>query len=128
LVPEDRARIASALAAAVATNTPFHEEFRLVLPEGTERYLEARGRTFADREGAVGYVTGACIDTTQRRLASDALRESEERYRRALEIETVGVIYFTTEGGITGANDAFLRMSGYTREDLAAQRIRWDAL
>ena len=41
-----------------------------------------------------------------------------EKLRRAIEIETVGIIFFSTSGAITDANDAFLRMSGYTREDL----------
>ena len=48
----------------------------------------------------------------ERRVAerTAGLRESEERFRRALEIETVGVIFFNTEGTITDANDAFLGM------------------
>jgi PAS domain S-box-containing protein len=56
------------------------------------------------------------------------LRESEERLRRAIEIETVGVIFFKTDGSITNANDAFLRMSGYSREDLAEGLVRWDEM
>ncbi|HEX6507982.1 MAG TPA: ATP-binding protein, partial [Chloroflexota bacterium] len=46
----------------------------------------------------------------------------------AMEIETVGVIFFRTTGEITYANDAFLRMSGYSREDSAAGLVRWDAM
>ena len=38
------------------------------------------------------------------------------------------MIFFTVHGEITGANDAFLRMSGYTRNDLEAGRVRWDEL
>ena len=38
------------------------------------------------------------------------LRNSEERFRRLAEIETVGVIFFNTAGSITDANEAFLRM------------------
>ena len=38
------------------------------------------------------------------------------------------MIFFTVHGEITGANDAFLRMSGYTRHDLEAGRVRWDEL
>ncbi|HYI84718.1 MAG TPA: PAS domain S-box protein [Acetobacteraceae bacterium] len=56
------------------------------------------------------------------------LRRSEERFRRVSEIETVGVIFFDTEGRITDANAAFLRMSGFAREDLEAGRLRWDEL
>ena len=56
------------------------------------------------------------------------LRNSEERFRRLAEIETVGVIFFDTAGSITDANEAFLRMAGFTREDLEAGLLRWDEL
>ncbi|HEV7265292.1 MAG TPA: PAS domain S-box protein [Falsiroseomonas sp.] len=56
------------------------------------------------------------------------LRRSEERFRRVAEIGTVGVIFFDTEGRITDGNAAFLRMSGFTREDLDAGLLRWDQL
>jgi PAS domain S-box-containing protein len=66
----------------------------------------------------------------ERRVAerTAGLRESEERFRRALEIETVGIIFFNTEGTITDANDAFLGMCGFSREDVAANLVRWDTL
>jgi PAS domain S-box-containing protein len=63
-----------------------------------------------------------------RERAEQELRESEERLRRAFAIETVGIIFFTTDGEITYADDAFLRMSGYSREDVTAGRVRWDQL
>jgi PAS domain S-box-containing protein len=56
------------------------------------------------------------------------LRRSEERFRRITDIETVGFIFFDTEGRITDGNAAFLRMSGFTREDLDAGLMRWDEL
>lgn len=71
-----------------------------------------------------------CIsrDITARRQAEAALRESEERLRRAIAIETVGVIFFKTNGSITETNDAFLKMSGYSREDLEQGLVRWDKM
>ena len=54
--------------------------------------------------------------------------ESKEHFRRAFEIETVGVVFFNAEGTITEANDAFLGMCGFSREDIAANRVRWSAL
>ena len=56
------------------------------------------------------------------------LRNSEERFRRIAEIETVGVIFFDTRGSISDANESFLRMSGFAREDLEAGLLRWDEL
>src|SRR5581483_6118731 len=45
-------------------------------------------------------------------------RSREERFRRALSIETVGVLFFTLEGRTTDANASFERMSGYTVDEL----------
>ena len=67
------------------------------------------------------------VDITLRRLAEQKLLEAE-RFRRAAEIETVGIVFFRIAGAITSANDAFLRMLGYSREDLAAGKIYWDLI
>jgi PAS domain S-box-containing protein len=67
-------------------------------------------------------------NVNERKWTEAAVRESEKRFRGALEIDTVGIIFFDLEGNITDANDAFLCMSGYTREDLAGGPLRWDKL
>ncbi|MEX0805485.1 MAG: response regulator [Candidatus Binatia bacterium] len=67
-------------------------------------------------------------DITVRKQAEEKLRESEERLRRAMQIETVGVIFFKTDGRITDTNDAFLRMSGYSRDDFEQGLVRWDEM
>ncbi len=56
-------------------------------------------------------------------IGPGALRESEERFRKILEIETVGVIFWNIEGRIADANGAFLRMIDH---DLAeAMGLSW---
>ena len=40
----------------------------------------------------------------------------------------IGVLYYKMDGSITEANDKFLEMVGYTREDLQAGRIKWDKM
>ena len=64
----------------------------------------------------------------ERARAEAELRESEARFRESVEIATVGVLFFDLEGRITDANDAFLQMSGYTKEDLEAGLLRWDEM
>src|SRR6185436_5674193 len=48
--------------------------------------------------------------------------------RRLVEANVVGIVMWNLEGAITGANDAFLRMVQYDREDLASGRVRWTDL
>ena len=68
------------------------------------------------------------VDITDRRLSAERLARSEERLRRALEVETVGVLFFSMEGIVSDANQAFLHLSGYAREDIEAGRVRWSQI
>src|SRR3712207_4579903 len=70
----------------------------------------------------------ASRDVTERRLAEEALRESEERLQKALSIETVGVLFFNEEGRFTDCNEAFTRMSGHTREEMSSGALGWEDL
>ncbi len=54
-----------------------------------------------------------------------SLRESEARFGRLTESNIIGVIVADLNGLIIEANDAFLQMLNYTREDLRSGRIRW---
>jgi PAS domain S-box-containing protein len=54
-----------------------------------------------------------------------SLRESEARFGRLTESNIIGVIVANLNGLIIEANDAFLQMLNYTREDLRSNRIRW---
>ena len=67
-------------------------------------------------------------DCIERFQAEQALRRGEEKLRRAMDIETVGIIFFNTSGSIAEANDAFLRMSGHSREELERGQLRWDTM
>ncbi len=82
-------------------------------------------RTGEDR---IAGVVATFIDITRRKNAEDELRQSEARIRRALEIDTVGVIFLNSEGQITDTNDAFLRMSGYSRSEVAKGLVHWKEL
>ncbi len=61
-------------------------------------------------------------------LAEQALRESQNRFRHALEIDTVGVVFFNNQGLVTEANNAFLKLSGFSREDQKTGKLRSDDL
>ncbi|ESR26749.1 sensor histidine kinase [Lutibaculum baratangense] len=59
----------------------FDMEFRIVSADGSERWLLGQGRTQADARGAASYMTGACVDITDRKEAEAALRMNEARFR-----------------------------------------------
>ena len=68
-------------------------------------------------------------DFVDRHLTEAALkRATQTRFRKTLEIDTVPVVFFDLAGGITDANDAFLDLIGYTRAELEAGEVRYEAL
>jgi len=61
----------------------------------------------------------------ERQQAEAALRRSEAKFRRLVESNLIGVIVADLNGAIFEANDAFLEMVGYTRDDLHAGQMNW---
>jgi PAS domain S-box-containing protein len=56
------------------------------------------------------------------------LQEREAQIRRLVDANIVGVLISELDGRVFEANEAFLRIVGYTRDDLASGRIRWTEL
>jgi PAS domain S-box-containing protein len=63
-------------------------------------------------------------DITSRHRVEEALRASEERFRRLIDSNIIGVIVVEA-GLITEANDVFLKMVGHDREELATRQLHW---
>jgi PAS domain S-box-containing protein len=69
----------------------------------------------------------AAISLENSRLYRD-LAEREAKIRRLVDANIVGIFLWDFDGRILEANDAFLHMLGYDREDLIAGRLRWTDL
>jgi PAS domain S-box-containing protein len=67
------------------------------------------------------------LTTRKRQLESalNALQASESRFKRLARSNVIGVIVANHDGSITEANDAFLEMLGYSREELSAGKMNW---
>ena len=81
LHPNDRLIIEKRIVAAINNHIPLASEYRIVLPSGEVRWINALGNTTYDRNGKPQRVSGICIDITDRKRTEEALKESEERLR-----------------------------------------------
>jgi PAS domain S-box-containing protein len=71
--------------------------------------------------------SGAAVSMENTRLYGD-LQEREARVRRLVDSNIVGVLIWNLDGRILEANDAFLSMLQYGREDLVSGRVSWTGL
>ncbi len=67
-------------------------------------------------------------EITERKRIADALRETETRFRHFVDSDIIGIIVAGMDGTIYEANDVFLNLVGYTREDLEAKRLNWESM
>ncbi|VXD15137.1 putative Histidine kinase [Planktothrix serta PCC 8927] len=81
-----------------------------------------------DQQGNLTSALSFVQDITDRQQSEQALRQSEARWRHLIEANIVGIIFADFEGKILAANDAFLRMIGYSREELENGVLRWDTI
>lgn len=75
-------------------------------------------------EGTVCYV----LDLSDRKRLENELSRREAKIKRLVDSNIIGVITANLNGSILEANDAFLQMLGYTREDLNRGTIRWSEM
>jgi PAS domain S-box-containing protein len=69
----------------------------------------------------------AAISLENRRLYLD-LGDREAKIRRLVDANVLGIFFWNLEGAIVGANEAFLRLVQYSREDLVSGLVRWTEL
>ncbi len=68
-------------------------------------------------------------DITERKRMEETLRQSLERLEKVLEVETVGVMFWDLNTGcMTGANETFLKLMGYSRSEVEAGELFWQKL
>jgi PAS domain S-box-containing protein len=123
--PEDRNRVDERFARAVNEKVDSFDEYRILLPDGTIKYVNSSGHPVLDGNGEFIEFIGTATDVTERKRAEEALRKSEAKSLCLVDSNIIGIFVWDFEGRILEANDEFIRMVSYDREDLASGRIRW---
>ncbi|MEH1799290.1 MAG: PAS domain S-box protein [Nostoc sp.] len=114
--------------AVMKTGQPLKDECKYVTADGVH-YYEYILTPLRNVEQTIEGVITVCRDITEHKRAEKSLRESEARFRRLFESNLIGVAFWNVDGLIIDANDAFLQLAGYTRDEFATLgRINWKEL
>ena len=82
---EDRDRVFAALRNHLERRIPYEIEYRMVTKQGEWRWFAARGQAIWDEAGRPVRMSGSFRDITRRKMAEEALRDSQERFRQLAE-------------------------------------------
>jgi sigma-B regulation protein RsbU (phosphoserine phosphatase) len=100
----------------------YTQVYRCVTRSGDIRWVEDQTSVVRDAAGVKTHNQGILVDITERKLAEDALRKSEEKFRRIVETAAEGFILMDEDLVIFEVNDAYCRMLGYSREEIIGKR------
>jgi two-component system cell cycle sensor histidine kinase/response regulator CckA len=121
LQPEYEKKLTNHLNKTLRTRVFEDLEYRIVRPDGTLRWIYARGKLFTDRNGKPQRIVGTLQDTTERRQEEEELRKLQFSVAQAPE----EVSWMNQDGGFSYANEQACMSLGYTCEELLGLHV-WD--
>ncbi|MBN2062327.1 MAG: PAS domain S-box protein [Deltaproteobacteria bacterium] len=102
--------------------TPY-AEYKVVCLSGTEKIIAWHNTMLKNKNGKIigSFCTGT--DITEKKKVEDSLRESEKRYRSIIETAMDGFQLIDMQDHILEVNNAYCKMSGYSRQELLNMKI-----
>jgi two-component system, cell cycle sensor histidine kinase and response regulator CckA len=125
--PDDRERVKEAAGEARRTGIGKNLEYRIRHKNGTWRVLESTSSVIGDVNGIPEKLVIVNRDITERKLASEALRLSEIKFRSVIENAPYGIYRAEASGKLLLVNPALQKMLGYaSREELLGVNLATD--
>ncbi len=121
--PEDRERLVAAVADLSPEKSTLAITYRMVRPDGTMIWVERNSRAQFDEQGKIQRIRGILADVTERRRARDAVRQSEEKYRRIVETTNEGIWLLDSKFHTSFVNRQMAEMLGYQPGEMLGRSV-----
>lgn len=129
VVCEDWPRVTQMLDQAIAERKPLSIEYRIIRPDNGElRWILSSATMLLDSKGLPWRYIGGAVDITERTLAAETIRDSEERLRLVLDAAPGGFYAVDREGNTTLVSRGFLDMLGFEHEQDALGKKLHDVI
>ena len=124
MVPaEDQDIIRAQASEALSGHDPEPIEHRIIRKDGQIRWVSNSLVSTSDGQGNLVSYDGLLRDITNRKIAEETLRESEERYRHLVETMNEGLAMADQDYVFTFVNERLCEMLGYSREEMLGRHI-----
>ena len=120
---DDYRRICEAMEKSLREKSMYQAEYRIVWPDETVRWVEARSMPVCDQNGECVRVRGIVVDITERKEAENAVRESREQYRSVVESQTDLICRYLPDTTLTFVNSAYCRYFDKSRDQLIGTKF-----
>src|SRR5216683_3130597 len=113
---EDAALVKQTIERASQDGKDFDCEHRLLMPDGSVKYVRVVAHALRDESGSIEFV-GAVTDITEPRTAEEALRRSEQRLQKVIDAIPTMAWTALPDGSIDFVSRSWLEYTGSSRED-----------
>lgn len=96
--------------------------------DGSQIWVSLIHSPIKNINGEIIGISKIAHDISERKRSQAALKSSESRFKQLIESSIIGIIISNLNGIVIEANDVFLKMVGYDRDDLKAEKVRWDEM
>lgn len=117
---EDRTRVSAELMECCSNLCAigFYSEYRMLTQDEREVWIRDEARIVRNGSSSRSTLHGIMRDITERKQAEERIRYSENRYRTIFETTGTATIIIEEDTTISLANTEFLKLSGYSKEEL----------
>ncbi len=110
--PDDLSRVLKAVSDAQRSRAPYEAEFRVRWPDGTVRWVAAKGRFYYSPDGEPEHMVGMALDITERKHAEESLRRKEMELREAQRLAGVGSWQWDVDTDTVVWSEELYRLAG----------------
>lgn len=127
LHPDDYNHVVVAIEESARTLNTFYCEFKVNLPRQGVRWRWSQAHPQRLEDGSILW-HGIISDVTERKLAEEALRTSEEKFRLLMENMPLPIVYSNKDGNVIFRNERVLITFGYTDDEIPNIEAWWQKL
>lgn len=121
--PDDLSRTKATFDHALMTKSDLEAEYRVIHPDGHIYWILTRGRGIYDADGQAERMVGVTLDITDRKMAEEALKQSNAHYQSLADALPQSLFREDCEGRCTFMNQSFLNLLNKTLDECLGKTV-----